>query len=350
MPSVCFDGSVDEDRRVVDRGHELAQGVDRVVDRVGDGARDVLGHGRLHGQVAVGEARQLVEQPQNRLLIALVLLGLRSGGAGGSRARGSRRTSSRPRSPAPRTRAAAASGYRDRRGRLQRSRRRSRDSVSAGRPRQSSNSRTAASAASQRFRGAADLRGSTGARARAARRSSRPRPADRRARRPRRARCLRRASRARTGRGSPARRSAARPSRATGADGAERADLLQQRLDGQLEPREVRLIGRQVGGAARRSRRWRRQLTGLARARPRRTRAASSAASCGRDSITLSRLRSMRCHSAASFAKAACVVARSLVRRDGAAQGRDRGATRRPTHRTTLRSPSTAALASVRAA
>ena len=37
---------------------------------------DVLGDGGLHRQIAVGEARQLVEQAQDRLLVALVLLGL----------------------------------------------------------------------------------------------------------------------------------------------------------------------------------------------------------------------------------------------------------------------------------
>src|SRR5690606_27516804 len=69
-------GGVDEYRRLVDRRDEVAQRFDRVVDRVRDRAGDVLGDRRLHGQVAVGEARNLVEQAQNGLLVAVVLLGL----------------------------------------------------------------------------------------------------------------------------------------------------------------------------------------------------------------------------------------------------------------------------------
>jgi hypothetical protein len=72
---------VDENRRFVDRCDELAQGLDRIIDRVGDRSGDVLGHGRLHRQVAVGKAGELVEQPQNGLLITLVLLGVRFGRA-----------------------------------------------------------------------------------------------------------------------------------------------------------------------------------------------------------------------------------------------------------------------------
>ena len=73
--------AVELDRRVVDGGHELAQRLDREIDRIGDRAGDVLGDGRLHREVAVGQARQLVEQPQDRLLVALVLAGLLIGGA-----------------------------------------------------------------------------------------------------------------------------------------------------------------------------------------------------------------------------------------------------------------------------
>jgi hypothetical protein len=61
------------DRRVVDGGHQLPQRLDGVVDGVGDGARDVLGDRRVHGEVAIGEAAHLVEQPQDCLLVALVL-------------------------------------------------------------------------------------------------------------------------------------------------------------------------------------------------------------------------------------------------------------------------------------
>ena len=54
--------------------HQRAQLLDREVDRVRDRAGHVLGHRRLHRQVAVGEVAHLVQQPQDRLLVALVLL------------------------------------------------------------------------------------------------------------------------------------------------------------------------------------------------------------------------------------------------------------------------------------
>ena len=57
-----------------------AQGLDRVVDRIGDRAGDVLGDGRLHRQIAVGEAGQLVEEPQDRLLVPFGLLARRGPG------------------------------------------------------------------------------------------------------------------------------------------------------------------------------------------------------------------------------------------------------------------------------
>ena len=72
---------VDENRGVVDGRDELAQRVDRVVDGIRDRARDVLGDGRLDRQIAVGKARQLVEQAQDGLLVTLVLPGLLLGGA-----------------------------------------------------------------------------------------------------------------------------------------------------------------------------------------------------------------------------------------------------------------------------
>ena len=75
---VCSRGGVELDRGIVDRRDQLAQRLDGVVDRVRDRARDVFGDRRLHGEVAVGEARQLVEQAQDRLLVALVLSRLRS--------------------------------------------------------------------------------------------------------------------------------------------------------------------------------------------------------------------------------------------------------------------------------
>ena len=59
--------------RRVDALDQRAQLLDREVDRVGDRAGHVLGHRRLHGQVAVGEVAHLVQQPEDRLLVALVL-------------------------------------------------------------------------------------------------------------------------------------------------------------------------------------------------------------------------------------------------------------------------------------
>ncbi|MNZ79129.1 hypothetical protein D3C78_977240 [compost metagenome] len=49
--------------------------VDGIVDRVGDGTGEVLGHRDRHGQVTVGELLDLIEQAHDRLLIALILLG-----------------------------------------------------------------------------------------------------------------------------------------------------------------------------------------------------------------------------------------------------------------------------------
>ena len=60
--------------RRVDAAHQRAQLLDREVDRVGDRAGHVLGHRRLHGEVAVGEVAHLVQQPQDRFLVALVLV------------------------------------------------------------------------------------------------------------------------------------------------------------------------------------------------------------------------------------------------------------------------------------
>lgn len=60
---------------LVDGLHQFAELVDGVIDRVGDGAGEVLGHGRGHGQVAVREVGDLVEQTQDRGLVAVVLLG-----------------------------------------------------------------------------------------------------------------------------------------------------------------------------------------------------------------------------------------------------------------------------------
>ena len=59
---------------VVDAAHQHAQLLDGEVHRVRDGARDVLGHRRLHGQVAVREVAHLVHETQNRILVRAILL------------------------------------------------------------------------------------------------------------------------------------------------------------------------------------------------------------------------------------------------------------------------------------
>ncbi|MNK98768.1 hypothetical protein D3C87_1191400 [compost metagenome] len=59
----------------VDRGDQITQLVHGIVDRVGDGAGEVLSHRSGHGQVAVGQVLDLIEQPHDRVLVAFVLLG-----------------------------------------------------------------------------------------------------------------------------------------------------------------------------------------------------------------------------------------------------------------------------------
>jgi hypothetical protein len=54
--------------------------IDRVIDGVGDRTGDVLGDRRLYGEIAVRETRELIEQPQDRLLVAIALLARRIGG------------------------------------------------------------------------------------------------------------------------------------------------------------------------------------------------------------------------------------------------------------------------------
>src|SRR5450755_3830906 len=60
--------------RGVDPAHQRAQLFDGEVDRIGDRPGDVLGHRSLDREIAVGEISHLVQQPQNRFLVALVLL------------------------------------------------------------------------------------------------------------------------------------------------------------------------------------------------------------------------------------------------------------------------------------
>jgi hypothetical protein len=67
-----FRGLRDVARGLVDRGHQHAQLVDGVVDGVGDRAGEVSGDRGARREVAVGEPRELVEQAQDGLLVALV--------------------------------------------------------------------------------------------------------------------------------------------------------------------------------------------------------------------------------------------------------------------------------------
>jgi hypothetical protein len=58
--------------RVLHGAHQLAQFFHRVVHRVGDGAGDVLGHGRFLRQVALGDRLQFVHQAKNGGLVGVV--------------------------------------------------------------------------------------------------------------------------------------------------------------------------------------------------------------------------------------------------------------------------------------
>ena len=72
MSRACVDAVLTCSAVVLMRPHQAAQLFHRVVHRVGDRAGDVLGHRRLHGEVAVRHLLQLVHQPQNRRLVGLV--------------------------------------------------------------------------------------------------------------------------------------------------------------------------------------------------------------------------------------------------------------------------------------
>ena len=62
-------------RGFVNRGHQGAQCFHRVIDRVGNRAGDVFGHGRLYRQVAFCEGSHFIQQSQNSFLVTLVELG-----------------------------------------------------------------------------------------------------------------------------------------------------------------------------------------------------------------------------------------------------------------------------------
>ena len=71
-----FRRGVDHERRLVDRRNKRAQFLDRKVERVSNRARDVFGHRRFDSKVTVGKAAHFVEQSQNCLLVAFILLRL----------------------------------------------------------------------------------------------------------------------------------------------------------------------------------------------------------------------------------------------------------------------------------
>ncbi len=58
----------------VDGRHQIAQLIHRVIDGVGDGAGEVLGDRSSNGQVAIGQVFDFIQQPHDRVLVALVLL------------------------------------------------------------------------------------------------------------------------------------------------------------------------------------------------------------------------------------------------------------------------------------
>ena len=64
--------AVQLNRAVIDRGNELTQRLDRIVDRIGYRTGDVLRDRGLHGQIAIGQTRQFIQQAHDGLLIALV--------------------------------------------------------------------------------------------------------------------------------------------------------------------------------------------------------------------------------------------------------------------------------------
>jgi hypothetical protein len=53
---------------VVDAAHQHGEFLNRVIHRVGNGARDVLGYRGAHREVAVGQVAHFVHQPQNGTL------------------------------------------------------------------------------------------------------------------------------------------------------------------------------------------------------------------------------------------------------------------------------------------
>ena len=71
--------AVELDRRLIDRGDEFAQRLDRIIDRVGNRTGDILGHGRLYGQIALREVRHLIQQSHDGLLITVILHSLSLG-------------------------------------------------------------------------------------------------------------------------------------------------------------------------------------------------------------------------------------------------------------------------------
>ena len=61
-------------RSMVDPAYQRTQFLDRIVDRVGHRAGDILGHAGVDREVALGQFAQFVHQAQNRLLVAAVFL------------------------------------------------------------------------------------------------------------------------------------------------------------------------------------------------------------------------------------------------------------------------------------
>ncbi|MNZ55353.1 hypothetical protein D3C78_732790 [compost metagenome] len=58
----------------VNGSHQIAQLVDGVIDRVCNRAGKVLGNRHHHGQVAIGQVFDFIEQAHDRLLVAFIHL------------------------------------------------------------------------------------------------------------------------------------------------------------------------------------------------------------------------------------------------------------------------------------
>ena len=59
----------------VDGRHQLTQLINRIVNRVSNGAGEIFRDRSGYGQIAVGQVRDLIQQTHDRVLVTLVFLG-----------------------------------------------------------------------------------------------------------------------------------------------------------------------------------------------------------------------------------------------------------------------------------